>query len=430
MAGGGVGAVCEPIGRAMGETEADVSDVNINKGISGASCVTAVSLEETNDVGRLTITGINDLCASVNSQNDELTKLLLGSRDLLKNRILIESAFRKCKEAFLKVAIELADRIEHDANRERMQMENIKESVREAVGDLLQRRLMNKDETITKEKPITYASVVGRSEKVVAVSKNLTVDVPNTTSIFIIPDENNVDKFPTARVTRDTVYRVVKPSECGLRINRVSLARKNGIKVEASHTDLKKLKENGILKKEGLKVVDNIKLCPRIIIHGIPVEMSTEEIRDGIIMQNLQIIKDPFVKIVYKYPVKSGKNYVSCIVEVSPRVRELLLKNNNVYLGFSACRCADHVRVLQCFRCSGFGHLARDCESRPACAHCAGEHEQKDCRAKDKSPVCANCIRVGGGRGKEVSHEAWDVRSCPILRRRVADKISNIDYGS
>lgn len=72
--------------------------------------------------------------------------------------------------------------------------------------------------------------------------------------------------------------------------------------------------------------------------------------------------------------------------------------------------------------------MAKNCKSKPSCGHCAGEHEMKDCEIKDQPPTCLNCMQHQGSSG-DLAHEATDAKKCPILGRKIKDKIANTNYG-
>ncbi|KMQ86751.1 reverse transcriptase [Lasius niger] len=76
----------------------------------------------------------------------------------------------------------------------------------------------------------------------------------------------------------------------------------------------------------------------------------------------------------------------SCVIEVKPEVRKVLLERGRIFLRYAACALADHVRIVQCFKCLSFGHYAANCKGKPSCGHCTGEHEMKDCRSRDSKP--------------------------------------------
>ncbi|EFN65037.1 hypothetical protein EAG_01181, partial [Camponotus floridanus] len=44
-------------------------------------------------------------------------------------------------------------------------------------------------------------------------------------------------------------------------------------------------------------------------------------------------------------------------------LRIRILNQARIYLGWSSCRVADHVQILQCYRCLSFGHIAKDCRA-------------------------------------------------------------------
>ena len=52
--------------------------------------------------------------------------------------------------------------------------------------------------------------------------------------------------------------------------------------------------------------------------------------------------------------------------------------------------------VTRCFRCQGYGHVARHCyKPNDVCPACAGSHKFNACPTKDQKK-CANC---GGDHG-------------------------------
>ena len=46
-------------------------------------------------------------------------------------------------------------------------------------------------------------------------------------------------------------------------------------------------------------------------------------------------------------------------------------------------------KLTQCYNCQMFGHGSNRCNVKTFCAHCAGEHNTKDCKASFEK--CANC---------------------------------------
>lgn len=46
-------------------------------------------------------------------------------------------------------------------------------------------------------------------------------------------------------------------------------------------------------------------------------------------------------------------------------------------------------RIMQCFRCQDYGHMASTCTKEERCCICAGNHVSKGCQVKERK--CANC---------------------------------------
>lgn len=133
----------------------------------------------------------------------------------------------------------------------------------------------------------------------------------------------------------------------------------------------------------GLKVIEIVKSNPRLIVHGIPAEMSREEIEKELVAQNLDCNEAAEIKVVYKYAPRQNSRTVSCVLEVPPSVRRALLRMGRIYLRYSTCNFSDYVKVLQCFKCMAFGHIAKECKVDPSCGHFSGQHEMCDCAVKD-----------------------------------------------
>lgn len=119
--------------------------------------------------------------------------------------------------------------------------------------------------------------------------------------------------------------------------------------------------------------------------------------------------------------MKTNRRVTNCVVEVAPSVQKKLFNNGRVYLRYSACKFADHIRVLQCYRCLMFGHIVENCKAMPSCGHCASQHEMKNCGNRDRPPVCGNCSRNTKTHPKNTAHSATDAKKCPILSSKLKD---------
>ncbi|XP_020297471.1 uncharacterized protein LOC109862001 [Pseudomyrmex gracilis] len=383
----------------------------------------------------MSVSKINALRASISKHEETFTRLMLSSKDTIERKAQIESAFRVCKEAFLDVSSVLAHLLEEKSSEK-----SVIREVRRVVMDALREDRQQDASRVqiaaegagasVAGGSVSYASAVGSKPKPkVHVSRGPTVEVRASTSFLVVPQENKANDFPTSQATKDALCRVFKPSDCELRINNVSFVRKNCIRINAISPDLERLKRHQGLAEAGLKIVENTKTNPRLIVYGIPTDMSSEEIAKEISAQNLQGLNKTadVLKVVYIYPAKDNKRATSCVLEVSPEVRNLFMARNRIYLRFNACKFADHVRVLQCYKCLAFGHLAKTCKSAPLCGHCGEAHEMKNCTKRELAPRCGNCLRLNNMN--DLAHEATDAKKCPILNKKITARIANINYG-
>lgn len=373
---------------ANGSTS-NIADINTNNNVKRLKRQLRVSGATVSDgmsTSSLSISKVNALRASLDKHQDAVAKILLASKDTLEKRTAIESGFRACKDAFVEVSLTLINLLEM-REREVDLFHNINKVVKEAV-----------DNINDKVKPVSapfesigsYATAVRSSNRKVVLPHGSQLEIPSETNFFVMPDKNQTNKFKSAQETKEVVCKVLKPSDCGLRINRISLARNNAIRISANSPDLERLKMHPGLKNAGLKIVERIKSSPRMILRGVPTGMSDSEIKEELILQNLGSVDDIDLKVIYIFPNKASRNVTSCILEVSPDVHRVLSGKDKLYLRYSVCTVADYVRVLQCFKCLSFGHFAKNCESQPKCGHCGGTHEMRDCKVREGQPRCGN----------------------------------------
>jgi len=196
--------------------------------------------------------------------------------------------------------------------------------------------------------------------------------------------------------------------------------------VETRFVDLDKLRASEALARAGLQVQEDFKFNPRLLVLGIPKDMTTDEIRQDLISLNLDGTDNPEVKVIYRYAPIEGSSVTRCVLEAPPVARTKFMSASRIYLGFSSCAFKDHVRVRHCYKCLAFGYFATDCAGGAHCGHCSGEHEMRGCPNRGAGPICYNCKR---SNLSDLSHAALDGSKCPILKRRLTNKVLLTNYG-
>lgn len=243
--------------------------------------------------------------------------------------------------------------------------------------------------------------------------------------VIIEPREADAARFATGEATRQALQGSVDPVALGITISHVSRVRNNGLRVHARDGDLQRLKDLDSIREAGLQVKDDVKLNPRLRLGNVPVAMSRDAIVANLVALNLQGCNAEGTRVVYVYPA-AGRRFTRCVIETSAENRKRLLALPSISLGWNTCYVEDHIRVLQCFRCCNFGHIAAECRHDPRCSRCAGPHETRGCSAFEQPPVCANCRAA---KLPVTGHAATDAVDCPILRRRISEKARLVNYG-
>lgn len=369
---------------------------------------------------KVSISRTNALKNLVNKHNDELAGILLGSKESVERKKAIEASFRVCKEAFLEIASAHMQLLENRYNN--ISLDDIRSVVSEVICECGSSGVapllgaggaqpeVGPAPVIPRSRALTYAAAVGGDGSKVHVSRGPVVEVPKTTS-FLIKLKEDKEEFNSYQATKDAVKNAIEPSKISLKVVRMSAAGKNGVRIEAVQSNLDGVRDALRRSDSGLEVQCREKMNPRIIIYGVPSNLTGEEICNEIVALNLRESDIADMRMIYSFPSKADRQYTNCVIEVSPEIRKVLMKEPYIYVRYSACRFEDYVRILQCFKCLSFGHMAKDCKREAICGNCAQKHETRDCSRKDEK-MCANCIRWH--TREDIKHSALDGKRCPI----------------
>lgn len=256
----------------------------------------------------------------------------------------------------------------------------------------------------------------------VHLTNGQTLPVPNTRNIYIGP--TNADTYSDFEATKAAVIRAVVPAEVGLKVINIRRANANNVRLVVESADLEKLKSLDTLKQAGLEIKEDGGLKPRMLVRFVPSNITGDDFIKTLIAMNMPNADPTTAKIIYLYPIRENMNTRNIVIEVDPKLRDILKAQGRVFFQWQSFPVEDHVKILQCFKCLEFGHLARDCGKETACGHCAQGHETRNCPNRNLAPKCLNCIRAKLPN----AHSALDGRNCPILKRRIGDKVAQIKY--
>lgn len=157
-------------------------------------------------------------------------------------------------------------------------------------------------------------------------------------------------------------------------------------------------------------------------------DISEEEVRSCLIRQNPycrpeEETAQQGIKIIKEMAVHDRK-VEHWVLECVPEVRDWLKSEDRVYIDWISCRAKDFLSVTRCYNCQGYGHSSRFCRGKRTCGHCGGDHDRKDCTARDTAFPCPACAKFN----RNLMHEVNDP-GCPVYRRAAEDSVRRTDYG-
>jgi RecJ-like exonuclease len=119
---------------------------------------------------------------------------------------------------------------------------------------------------------------------------------------------------------------------------------------------------------------------------------------------------------------------INWIIEVPAKIFDILIERGKVYMEWKENRVKEFINIARCFKCHGFGHIAKNYASEHQyCGHCGDkEHTFTECNKKLQKPNCICCIR---SKRKNTEHNVRD-KQCPeyiIQLERYKERISYLE---
>ncbi|KAK2578418.1 hypothetical protein KPH14_000965, partial [Odynerus spinipes] len=149
---------------------------------------------------------------------------------------------------------------------------------------------------------------------------------------------------------------------------------------------------------------------PRIKILGVDKEEGNME-------------NDDLVKAILKQNGLEGKQESDGL-----KVIHKLMEQGKINLGFRRYKIMEHIAIVQCYKCWGFGHMFKDCKKEKTCRKCGKDHEEKQCTANELECInCLNRAKKYKNSSVDLRHHASDIK-CPCYQKVISSEREKISY--
>lgn len=259
------------------------------------------------------------------------------------------------------------------------------------------------------------------------ITRNNALPGPARPSVLVFPANNTQS---TSKATMKTLKTAVNPATLGIRVTGVRELKSGGVIIHPSTSaEATKLANDPAISEAGLKATIAPNRLPRIAIHDLPQDISSEDIIMAIHHQSsidtglsLENLKENI-----SFSHKSGPRTGNCIhiFRVPSSVRHSLISRTKLAIDWQLHRVRDWVDSLKCGHCQLYGHIASKCQADlPTCSHCAKVGHNRDaCPKKEKSPLCATCTFFR----KPATHKTG-AQDCPGRQAAERRELSRINF--
>lgn len=372
---------------------------------------------------------IKSLISLVDEHRDTLLSWLCGER-VSERKTKLREAIRDFSAIVTLISNAYLYKLGADsvANECKVSIVNACKGVEKAVETL-----SNPDNSSSNESKQSYANVAGYkranqniSTSSISLGRGKSFPISTSQRVIIGPSEQSANEIKNCKQTKDTLQKCINPTEFKMQIKGLRFGPNRCVMLEGNELNVTELQKCSAITEAGLEVKNESLWNPRLIVHDIPVDMERESILNCIREQNLPHANPDDIVCKYLYPARD-KKFRSCVIELPHDCRRQLLRAGRVNIGWSACRVDDHVSIIQCYNCMGFGHIASKCSKNACCGLCAQDHLTSDCKLKSKKNFkCANC---SAAKSNDACHSATDKSRCSILRKKIEQRIPFVNYG-
>lgn len=239
---------------------------------------------------------------------------------------------------------------------------------------------------------------------------------------------------PKEQTTKGTLLKKIK-NEVKLRDLNISVDTLKETKNGSLLIKCNNIKNNEAMKKEiekisglncEIKTLDMKK--PRVKIVEVDGDIDPGDIENLVVSQNFQNCTNEDYDIVHVQN-NNRKGTKTVFMELAPELFRAVMKNKTVYIGWQRCRVYEDFNLSRCFKCNGYNHSAKKCQSDVRCQYCAGKHDGASCPDKS-AKCCVNCLKTNQkfGTQHDLGHFAFEENSCETYKSYKQRVINQTNY--
>lgn len=180
-----------------------------------------------------------------------------------------------------------------------------------------------------------------------------------------------------------------------------------------------------ISKQYEVKIPNSTGLNIKII--GMSFDYSENVLIEKLRKQNPKLA-DANIKFMGKYETKRGnKTLFNVKLRVDNEAYGKIMEERKVNVGWERCRVYDGTELVQCMKCRGYNHIAKECKNQEICLKCHGQHKTVNSESQEKIMKYINCSKINSrlNMGLDENHFTND-RECPVYQNKLRNKMRNI----
>ncbi|KAJ3641888.1 hypothetical protein Zmor_028358 [Zophobas morio] len=224
------------------------------------------------------------------------------------------------------------------------------------------------------------------------------------------------DKTQSVHKTKSDIMAKIDPVDSSVLIGKVKNLKEGGVLLGCD--DVGRFKQLAKSKKlsSDYDIRDIKTLRPRIRIAGMSDWIDESCIIPYLVKQNEYIFNNvDEYKLIKFSPLKKKDKTDSffALLEVDIETYKKALNIGHCLIGLDACSIYCGIDVLRCYKCNGYNHSSKNCNSELSCPRCAGKHVVKECTAVNL--CCTNCSNLKSNEKFDniaVDHAAGERQNC------------------